>query len=207
MATSRWPETWFLKSFASYFCCWTLGSFSVQPPVHQNKNEFLLTVVVKGWKCWLTWGIKESVGFHLPIAVGFQDQTKLASGFYWESRAALWDVLLLHASSLPSVHSAALEMELLPFWLCLGFHFLTVEWRNQSGMVTAASQGGCKLVSFPGDSELSVDPVLTRFGLFGKLMDCQSRRAGNEWIWITQYTWHDAMCKLLFNQRLRWDLG
>ncbi|XP_043450415.1 transforming growth factor beta activator LRRC33 isoform X1 [Prionailurus bengalensis] len=37
-------------------------------------------------------------------------------------------------------------MELLPLWLCLGFHFLTVEWRNQSGMATAASQGGCELV-------------------------------------------------------------
>ncbi|XP_057595337.1 transforming growth factor beta activator LRRC33 isoform X2 [Hippopotamus amphibius kiboko] len=34
-------------------------------------------------------------------------------------------------------------MELLPLWLCLGFHFLTVEWRNSSGSVTAASQGGC----------------------------------------------------------------
>ncbi|XP_074260142.1 transforming growth factor beta activator LRRC33 isoform X1 [Saimiri boliviensis] len=41
---------------------------------------------------------------------------------------------------------AALEMELLPFWLCLGFHFLTVDWRNRSGTATAASQGGCKLV-------------------------------------------------------------
>ena len=47
-------------------------------------------------------------------------------------------------------------------------------------MATAASQGGCELVSFPGNSELSVAPVLTRFGPFGKLMDCQSRRAGNE---------------------------
>ncbi|KAF0879151.1 transforming growth factor beta activator LRRC33 [Crocuta crocuta] len=37
-------------------------------------------------------------------------------------------------------------MELLPLWLCLGFHFLTVEWRNQSGMATAASHGGCELV-------------------------------------------------------------
>ncbi|KAF5924071.1 transforming growth factor beta activator LRRC33 [Diceros bicornis minor] len=37
-------------------------------------------------------------------------------------------------------------MELLPLWLCLGFHFLIVEWRNRSGMATAASQGGCELV-------------------------------------------------------------
>lgn len=79
-----------------------------------------------------------------------------------------------------SVHSAALEMELLPLWLCLGFHFLTVEWRTRSGVATAACQRCCKLVSFPGNSELSVVPVLTRFGPFGKLMDCQSWRAGNE---------------------------
>ncbi|XP_008062421.1 negative regulator of reactive oxygen species [Carlito syrichta] len=37
-------------------------------------------------------------------------------------------------------------MELLPLWLCLGFHFVTVEWRNRSGKATAASPGGCKLV-------------------------------------------------------------
>ncbi|XP_066097064.1 transforming growth factor beta activator LRRC33 [Saccopteryx bilineata] len=37
-------------------------------------------------------------------------------------------------------------MELLPLWLCLGFHFLTVEWRNRSGMATAASRRGCELV-------------------------------------------------------------
>ncbi|XP_037693620.1 transforming growth factor beta activator LRRC33 [Choloepus didactylus] len=37
-------------------------------------------------------------------------------------------------------------MELLPLWLCLSFHFLTVEWRNRSGTVTATSQGGCKSV-------------------------------------------------------------
>uniref|UniRef100_A0A8C3YQP5 Negative regulator of reactive oxygen species n=1 Tax=Catagonus wagneri TaxID=51154 RepID=A0A8C3YQP5_9CETA len=37
-------------------------------------------------------------------------------------------------------------MELLPLWLCLGFHFLTVEWRNRGGMVVAASQGDCKLL-------------------------------------------------------------
>ncbi|XP_007947606.1 transforming growth factor beta activator LRRC33 [Orycteropus afer afer] len=42
-------------------------------------------------------------------------------------------------------------MELLPLWLCLGFHFLTVEWRDRSGMATAASQGGCKLVGRVAD--------------------------------------------------------
>ncbi|XP_017901767.1 PREDICTED: negative regulator of reactive oxygen species [Capra hircus] len=42
-------------------------------------------------------------------------------------------------------------MELLPLWLCLGFHFLTVEWRHQSGMVTAASQGGCELLNGVAD--------------------------------------------------------
>ncbi|XP_076974090.1 transforming growth factor beta activator LRRC33 isoform X2 [Tamandua tetradactyla] len=42
-------------------------------------------------------------------------------------------------------------MELLPLWLCLSFHFLTVEWRNRSGTVTAASQGGCKLVGRVAD--------------------------------------------------------
>ncbi|XP_041628332.1 transforming growth factor beta activator LRRC33 isoform X1 [Vulpes lagopus] len=47
--------------------------------------------------------------------------------------------------------SAALEMELLPLWLCLGFHFLTLEWRNRSGMATAASQGGCELVDGGAD--------------------------------------------------------
>lgn len=46
-------------------------------------------------------------------------------------------------------------------------------------MVTAASQGGCELVSFPGYSELSVVPVL-RLGPVRKLMDCQSSRAGDE---------------------------
>ncbi|KAF7478946.1 transforming growth factor beta activator LRRC33 [Marmota monax] len=40
---------------------------------------------------------------------------------------------------------AALEMELLPLWLCLGFHFLTMKWKNGSGMAMVASQGGCKL--------------------------------------------------------------
>uniref|UniRef100_A0A8C0AGB1 Transforming growth factor beta activator LRRC33 n=1 Tax=Bos mutus grunniens TaxID=30521 RepID=A0A8C0AGB1_BOSMU len=42
-------------------------------------------------------------------------------------------------------------MELLPLWLCLGFHFLTVEWRHRSGMVTAASQGGCELLDGVAD--------------------------------------------------------
>ncbi|XP_004675184.1 PREDICTED: negative regulator of reactive oxygen species [Condylura cristata] len=37
-------------------------------------------------------------------------------------------------------------MELLLFRLLLGFHFLTVEWRDRNGMATAASQGGCKLI-------------------------------------------------------------
>lgn len=31
-------------------------------------------------------------------------------------------------------------------------------------MATAASQGGCKLVSFPPNSDLSVAPALTRLG-------------------------------------------
>ncbi|XP_046513759.1 transforming growth factor beta activator LRRC33 [Equus quagga] len=42
-------------------------------------------------------------------------------------------------------------MELLLLWLCLGFHSLTVEWRNRSGMATAASQGGCELVDGVAD--------------------------------------------------------
>ncbi|XP_003792719.1 negative regulator of reactive oxygen species [Otolemur garnettii] len=42
-------------------------------------------------------------------------------------------------------------MELLPFWLCLGFHLLTLEWRNRSGTATAAAQGGCKLVGGAAD--------------------------------------------------------
>ncbi|XP_048202833.1 transforming growth factor beta activator LRRC33 [Perognathus longimembris pacificus] len=37
-------------------------------------------------------------------------------------------------------------MELLPLWLCLGLHFLSMEWRNGSGTATAASPGDCKLV-------------------------------------------------------------
>ncbi|XP_007517499.1 transforming growth factor beta activator LRRC33 [Erinaceus europaeus] len=44
-------------------------------------------------------------------------------------------------------------MELLSLWLCLGFHFLTVEWRITSGIVTAASQGGCKLVNGVADCQ------------------------------------------------------
>ncbi|XP_006869457.1 PREDICTED: negative regulator of reactive oxygen species [Chrysochloris asiatica] len=42
-------------------------------------------------------------------------------------------------------------MELLPLWLCLGFHFLAVGWRNRSGMATAASHGGCKSVGGVAD--------------------------------------------------------
>ncbi|KFO33117.1 Leucine-rich repeat-containing protein 33 [Fukomys damarensis] len=52
-----------------------------------------------------------------------------------------------------SVHSAALEMELLPLWLCLGFHFLPLQWRNGSGAATAVSQGGCKLVDALADCQ------------------------------------------------------
>ncbi|KAL1787516.1 hypothetical protein HispidOSU_005152 [Sigmodon hispidus] len=37
-------------------------------------------------------------------------------------------------------------MEFLPLCLCLGFHFLVVEWRSGSGTAAAASQGGCKVV-------------------------------------------------------------
>ncbi|KAF6120680.1 negative regulator of reactive oxygen species [Phyllostomus discolor] len=44
-------------------------------------------------------------------------------------------------------------MELLPLWLCLGFHFLTVGWRYCSGMATAASQRGCKLVDGVADCQ------------------------------------------------------
>lgn len=80
--------------------------------------------------------------------------------------------------SLPSVHRAALEMELLPLWLCLGFHLLTVEWRTRSGVAAAACQRCCQLVSFPRNSELSAVPVLKRFDPFGKLMGCQSERTG-----------------------------
>ncbi|CAH6776971.1 transforming growth factor beta activator LRRC33 [Phodopus roborovskii] len=36
-------------------------------------------------------------------------------------------------------------MEFLPLWLCLGFHFLVVEWRDGSGTAIAASQG-CTVV-------------------------------------------------------------
>nr|XP_045003709.1 transforming growth factor beta activator LRRC33 isoform X2 [Jaculus jaculus] len=36
-------------------------------------------------------------------------------------------------------------MEVLPLWLCLSVHFLTMEWRNRSGLTTAASQAGCKV--------------------------------------------------------------
>ncbi|XP_034371213.1 transforming growth factor beta activator LRRC33 [Arvicanthis niloticus] len=42
-------------------------------------------------------------------------------------------------------------MEFLPLWLCLGFHFLIVEWRSGRGTVTAASQGGCKVVDRVAD--------------------------------------------------------
>nr|XP_012635788.1 negative regulator of reactive oxygen species isoform X2 [Microcebus murinus] len=49
------------------------------------------------------------------------------------------------------LQKAALEMELLPLWLCLGFHLLTVEWRNGSGTATAAAQAGCKLVGGAAD--------------------------------------------------------
>ncbi|XP_008565691.1 PREDICTED: negative regulator of reactive oxygen species [Galeopterus variegatus] len=44
-------------------------------------------------------------------------------------------------------------MELLPLWLCLGFHFLTVEWKSRSGTATAASHGGCKLVGGVADCQ------------------------------------------------------
>lgn len=42
-------------------------------------------------------------------------------------------------------------MELLSLWLCLGFHLLAVEWRNNGGRATAASQGGCKLTDGAAD--------------------------------------------------------
>ena len=101
--------------------------------------------------CWLTWGIWIICGFPPPHSCGPPRADTVGTGFFYkEGAAALWGVLLLPAPSLPSVHSAVLEMELLPLWLCLGFHFLTVEWRHRGGMVTAASQGGCELVSFPG---------------------------------------------------------
>lgn len=47
-------------------------------------------------------------------------------------------------------------MEFPPLWLCLGFHFLIVEWRSGPGTATAASQGGCKVVSFSLGSNLSL---------------------------------------------------
>lgn len=142
---------------------------------------------MKGWKCWLTWGIWRICGLPLSRSCGLPRPDKTGNWLLLlrvQSRPPGCSSL---TSFLPSVHSAALEMELLPLWLCLGFHFLTVEWSNRSGTVTAASQGGCKLVSFPGNSELSVASVLTSLGPLGKLMDCQSRRVGNEWIRITQY--------------------
>lgn len=52
-------------------------------------------------------------------------------------------------------------------------------------MATAASQAGCELVSFPGNSELSVASVLTRIGPSAKLVDCPAKRAGNEGVGIT----------------------
>lgn len=159
--------------------------------------------------CWLSWGIWIICGFPPPCSRGPPTADILRTGsFSWERIASLWDILLLPASFLPSVHSAALEMELLPLWLCLGFHFLTVEWRNQSGNVMATSQGGCELVSFPGHSKLSVTPVLTRLGPFGKLMDCQSRREGNEWVLITLYlltTMPCASCSLIKGKDDAWE--
>lgn len=62
-------------------------------------------------------------------------------------------------------------MEFLPLWLCLGFHFLVVEWRNGSGTATAASQGGCKVVSFSLDSDLSFASLLMGLVLLAKLED------------------------------------
>ncbi|XP_004644601.1 negative regulator of reactive oxygen species [Octodon degus] len=44
-------------------------------------------------------------------------------------------------------------MELLPLWLCLGFHFSALQWRNGSGVATAASQGGCQLVGVVADCQ------------------------------------------------------
>uniref|UniRef100_A0A250YKM5 Transforming growth factor beta activator LRRC33 n=1 Tax=Castor canadensis TaxID=51338 RepID=A0A250YKM5_CASCN len=44
-------------------------------------------------------------------------------------------------------------MEFLPLWLCLGFHFLTVAWRNGSGTAAATSQGGCKLLGRVADCQ------------------------------------------------------
>ncbi|EHA97834.1 Leucine-rich repeat-containing protein 33 [Heterocephalus glaber] len=44
-------------------------------------------------------------------------------------------------------------MELLPLWLCLGFHFSALQWRNGSGVATAASQWGCKLVDDLADCQ------------------------------------------------------
>ncbi|XP_023416115.2 transforming growth factor beta activator LRRC33 isoform X1 [Cavia porcellus] len=71
---------------------------------------------------------------------------------------------LSHCFFPASVHSVALEMELLPLWLCLGFHFSTLQWKNGSGAATAAFQGGCKLVGVTADCQgqnlASVPPSL-----------------------------------------------
>ncbi|XP_006884254.1 PREDICTED: negative regulator of reactive oxygen species [Elephantulus edwardii] len=42
-------------------------------------------------------------------------------------------------------------MESLLLWLCLSFHTLTVDWRNGSGLIMAASHGGCKSVGGVAD--------------------------------------------------------
>lgn len=83
-------------------------------------------------------------------------------------------------SSRSSIHRAVLEMEFLPLWLCLSFHFLTVEWRSGRGTATAASQGGCKAVSFSLGSDLSSVPVLMRPGLLGKWMICHLKGTWSE---------------------------
>ncbi|XP_005383196.2 PREDICTED: negative regulator of reactive oxygen species [Chinchilla lanigera] len=44
-------------------------------------------------------------------------------------------------------------MELLSLWLCLGFHFSTLQWRNGSGAATAVSPGGCQLMGVTVDCQ------------------------------------------------------
>lgn len=150
------------------------GNMKVRSCSRRLKELVNLRYVKSLWvpTCLKRWASKN--GRHLELAPSTESEKQLSG------RPSLT------VFPLPSVHSAALEMELLPLWLCLGFHFLTVEWRTtRSGVATAACQRCCKSVSFPRNSELSIVPVLTGFGPFGKLGGCQSRRAGNEWIRIT----------------------
>lgn len=102
--------------------------------------------------------------FHPLVVVGLQEKTAAGASHRLPLPHAEHPSWLncLTQFVLVSFYSAALEMEFLPLWLCLGFHFLVVEWRDGSGTATAASQGGCKAVSVSLDSALSFVPVLMR---------------------------------------------